>query len=590
MKLYFRNLLIVILVPFMGLTNAQVIPTNRIVDWSGAGLNGTKPTYQKMIFLSDFGVDSTGLISCDQAMNLAIQSANNQSARIILGQGTFLFKKPISLIDSILIQGDGYQNTSLIFDLDPNLEQDAFQIYGEWTNQTFNIQNDINLNDSIFIAQSDFNSNDFLYIQFNDSSLVNNSWARGHVGQLCNVKDKNNDTICIEGRFRREFLISNHSTARKIKPIEWCGIVCLSIERTDTALGTSANIGFQYARNCFVESVNSHYCNFGHVRSDVSAQIEISDSYFQEANDYGGGGKGYGVVFMSGSGACKAENNIFRKLRHSMLLQSGANGNVYAYNYSIDPFWTGTSFPSNSSGDLVCHGNYPFANLFEGNVAQNLVIDDSHKDNGPFNTFFRNRLETYGIFMNNNPASDSQNFIGNEITASIPFLGYILNGSNHYTYGNNVKGTCTPVGTENIAIESMYLMPTADFLKSKNLPLIGYPKDYKMNQIPAQERYLSGQLIEGCGITTFLNNNLTNIQNFNIFPNPTHGPLNIIFSDAANSYSIEINSINGTPLLQQNMKGNGAIDLSGLSSGIYIIKITDIKIRTTVSQLIIKSI
>ena len=66
-----------------------------------------------------------------------------------------------------------------------------------------------------------------------------------------------------------------------------------------------------------------------------------------------------------------------------------------------DPFWTGTVLPSDAAGDLVLHGNYPYANLFEGNILQNLVVDDSHGLNGPYNTFFRNRADNYGIVMSN---------------------------------------------------------------------------------------------------------------------------------------------------------------------------------------------
>jgi hypothetical protein len=92
----------------------------------------------------------------------------------------------------------------------------------------------------------------------------------------------------------------------------------------------------------------------------------------------GGGGKGYGIMVQNTSGDCLIENNIFRHLRHSMILQAGSNGNVFGYNYSIDPYWTEVSLPSNAAGDIVLHGNYVYANLFEGNLGQQIVIDDSH--------------------------------------------------------------------------------------------------------------------------------------------------------------------------------------------------------------------
>ena len=32
-----------------------------------------------------------------------------------------------------------------------------------------------------------------------------------------------------------------------------------------------------------------------------------------------------------------AEDNIFDSLRHAMMVQTGANGNVFGYNYSANP-------------------------------------------------------------------------------------------------------------------------------------------------------------------------------------------------------------------------------------------------------------
>tara|TARA_B110000091_G_scaffold188339_1_gene210108 strand:- start:126 stop:455 length:330 start_codon:yes stop_codon:yes gene_type:complete len=95
-----------------------------------------------------------------------------------------------------------------------------------------------------------------------------------------------------------------------------------------------------------------------------------------------------------------------------MLLQSGANGNVFAYNYSLNPFWTST--PSNSAGDMVLHGNFPYANLFKENIYRNIVVDNSHTPNGSYNTFLRNRAEGFGIFFSSSNCPD-QNFIRNDI-------------------------------------------------------------------------------------------------------------------------------------------------------------------------------
>ena len=98
--------------------------------------------------------------------------------------------------------------------------------------------------------------------------------------------------------------------------------------------------------------------NFAHVEVSNSIGINVENSYFKDAFAYGSGGAGYGVALQYSSGDCYVHANVFEHLRHSILLQAGANGNVIGYNYSISPYWTGTSLPTNAAGDLVLHGNY----------------------------------------------------------------------------------------------------------------------------------------------------------------------------------------------------------------------------------------
>lgn len=118
-----------------------------------------------------------------------------------------------------------------------------------------------------------------------------------------------------------------------------------------------------------------------------SNNILVNNCYFTRGYGYGGGGRAYGTVLQFTSGNCLIFNNIFEHLRHSVLLQAGVNGNVISYNYSFDPYWEEALYPSDFGGDLVCHGNFVFANLFEGNICSKMSIDNSHGINGPYNTF-----------------------------------------------------------------------------------------------------------------------------------------------------------------------------------------------------------
>ena len=128
-----------------------------------------------------------------------------------------------------------------------------------------------------------------------------------------------------------------------------------------------------------------------------------------------------------------------------MVAKQGANGNVFAYNYSLDPYRS--EYPHDAGGDMLLHGHYPFANLFEGNIGQSMIMDDTWGASGPYNTFFRNRAELYGIILfDQSVNSDEQNIVGNEVTNDDKG-NYHLQPGHHFTYDNNIKGTIQPPNT-----------------------------------------------------------------------------------------------------------------------------------------------
>ena len=185
-----------------------------------------------------------------------------------------------------------------------------------------------------------------------------------------------------------------------------------------------------------------------------------------------------------------------------MLLQAGANGNAFSYNYSLQPFNTDT-FPNNLSGDIVLHGNYPYQNLFEGNIVQNIIADASHGINGPFNTFLRNRAELYGIFIVEG-AGDSTNIVGNEITGSGYLQGnYYLKGTGNFEYGNTKKDSLLPEGTTQLTEKSFLYSSTPSFWNiAAAWPSIGKPNLTGIRTIPAKQRYVAAN-----GFTFCLDNN-----------------------------------------------------------------------------------
>lgn len=412
-----------------------------IIDWSHAGNQFEIPKNVKLITLNNVGA-KPNQPSFDNSVIFqnAIKSLNGEFGVIELEAGTYHFKKPISIPSNILIKGKGSDKTILDFNLGGN--GDLISIQGKTSNISTNITQEIKKGtNTITVADAAaFKTDDYVLVKQSANNLLYSNWAYNHFYQIERIIQIKGNTITLEHAVRLDYPKSNNPILQKITPTQNVGIESLTIKRNDATYGQTSNIYFNYAVNCWVKGVESINSNYAHILVQSAANITISGNYIHDAFDYGSGGKGYGVVLQFGASNNFVYDNIAQHLRHSFLLQAEANGNVLAYNYSYNPYWTGTWLPSSSAGDIVLHGNYPYANLFEGNIVQNIVIDNSHGINGPDNTFFRNRVENYGMVMNGN-SGDNMHFIANEITGSGLLKGMLTLNGKQQEIANNVKGS-----------------------------------------------------------------------------------------------------------------------------------------------------
>ncbi|MCT4582584.1 MAG: T9SS type A sorting domain-containing protein [Flavobacteriales bacterium] len=563
-----RKMITLIALLSIGIANAQVIPTQRIFEWNKAGLK-TEVNFNDTVFLSDYGAVGDGVTLNDQAFQQALNAVNNPPTVVIIPNGNFYLTDPLVLPSNVLLKGQGANHTVLTFKLDSN-ETDLISMSGSVSSNALNLSaNAATFDDKIVLntnGNTGLNSGDYIQLLKNDSNLITSSWSLNTVGQIVEIDSLNGDSLFLNSKIRTNYPLIKSPYIKKITPIKNAGLECLKIVRKDTQTVHCANVRFNYAINCWVKGIESENCNYSHINLIRSSNIYVADSYFHHAFDYGGGGAGYGVVAMYASGECLVENNIFEHLRHSMLLQGGSNGNVFGYNYSLDPFWTGVALPSNSAGDMVLHGNYVYANLFEGNIGQNIVIDDSHGANGPYNMFFRNRANLYGIFMNNGVPTDSCSFVGNEITNTTTFLGnYLLFGNGHFEYGNNVKGVIKPVGTNSMFPTSLYLAQQPDFLSAAQFPFCGAPAVYNVEDIPSKQRY-DTPVKTVCKSNQHLAINNFSEKKLSIYPNPSASIVNF-----DHPTSITIYNQLGVKVFNTQEKLN-FIDLSSYKKGVYLVK------------------
>ena len=488
-----------------------LIPAERTFGaaWQSAGYGGELPAPSTIVNVRDFGANGNGASNDHPAITAAIAALSNAPGVVYFPAGSYLVTSSLYLRNGVVFRGERSQNTSIV---SSNLTQHVLNIVANQTGVFQPVLSGSTVHSNVLQVTDGtvFAAGDYAEIrEDNDPSWGASSWAPKVCGQILTIAAVDGNTLTLAKPLRITLPAGLNPEIRKVQLIQDAGVENLRISRIPSGVATDRDnmytINFEYAAHCWVRGVESTNSFGANVGLSYCTQMEITGCYFHHAYEVDGGGSGYGVILQFKSGECRVENNIFRLLRHAMLLQAGANGNVFGYNYSREA--TRTEPPSDASGDIVTHGNYPFANLFEGNIVQHAWLDNSHNANGPFNTLFRNRTEYAGINVTD-PACTNLNVVGNE-TYTGSFLiqlgvgdGYKLQGTGNFAYGNNTQsdGIQAP-GTTNLTDYSYYLNadpsvppPLPGFWNITNeFPTIGLPlARTATKEIPARVRYFAG--------------------------------------------------------------------------------------------------
>ena len=527
---------------FAHISLAQTLPANRSVNWKMAGIKDTSTQGFTVIDASSYGFVADGVTPNDYPLG-SLMLAYKGPTIVYFPAGNYLFNAPIYLRSDFIIKGAGADQTTFTIEHQNTGHSMDARGYASTDSVSLN-QSALKGSQQISVLNSSaFKVGDWIHLKQNDVDLTTSAWAAYSVGQIAQITGIVGNTLSLASEMRMDYLLQRTPFIQRILPVKNTGIECLKILRKDnTAPDQSSNISFEYAVNSWVNGVAFENTTFAHIEASYSANLTISNCYFKNAFDYGGGGRAYGVMLQFSTNECRVYNNIFQHLRHAMIVQAGANGNVFCYNYSTDPYWTGSAFlPSNSAGDMVLHGNYVFANLFEQNDGQNIVIDNSHGGNGPNNTFLRNRASLWGIFFSDNQ-SPGQNFIGNEIpNTAMPYssVNYTILGANHFVYGNNNKNTVTPAGTGNLIDTSYCFDQRPSLVLPQYWSKIGLPNAMNTGKIPAGEHYLRNEFTAGsCGFNGSLNIHDRTSASFTFYPNPIAKDKKLEFNSSI--YSIEV--------------------------------------------------
>jgi hypothetical protein len=561
---------------------SQVIPPENRVDWSQAGSQYVFPESAAEVSILLFGGDASGITDNTEALGLAMASLGGHPGTVFFQSGTYLFSSPVNVTDSVWLKGAGSDSTFIKIAHSGT----GFNFGGSATGSFTDILTGFRKGSHKITVSNPglFAAGNYCEMRQENGIWDTNpaTWATFSVGQMVQVESITGDTLILTDELHLTFDTALNLQIRKINPRRASGISCINVERTDpSVLGTGYNFVFNYAVNCAIRGIESNKSQGSHCIVGLSSHISVSGCYFHDAYMYDGSGtKGYGITLNDHACLCLVQNNIFDHLRHAMMTKHGANANVFAYNYSRNPFRNGyMEYPNNYCGDISVHGHYSFANLFEGNIVQTIYIDQTWGPSGPYNTFFRNRVELYGIIMTSALTND-QNFVGNEITgtgSTWPFNhgAYTISGTGHIQHGNNKNGTIVPAGTTTLADTSYYLDSVPGFWTvAQTWPDIGIPNLLNSGSLPAKERYFSGAFTDCSlpGIQTLVAENEP--SEFLVYPNPTPGSLFIRTSAADKCTAYEIRSLEGKRLFyvkSPNGSGSYEIDISGLKPGLYLL-------------------
>ena len=127
-----------------------------------------------------------------------------------------------------------------------------------------------------------------------------------------------------------------NAVVAKLDPVRNVGLEGFRIVLPDEGGDKASALFLKRVSNAYIRNVEVYNPSRHHVEICYSRQVLVEDCLFDEAKEKGGGGYGYGVCLRDLSTLCKAENNIFRDLRHAMATEVGVSYGIFAYNLDVD--------------------------------------------------------------------------------------------------------------------------------------------------------------------------------------------------------------------------------------------------------------
>lgn len=492
---------------------AQIIPIERIIVWEGAvGLpEGIPETHVIKDLKNDFGALGDSIADDAPALQRAIDQTP-EGGCLHIPQGTYRINSTVLIHKSIVLQGDGAEKSRILLDDEAEIHIGKLSAgswlhiragYSKGSNLLIveNLQSGIEVGGFVEIKQE--NDPAFMYTNpYGDD--WNKGWAAGAVGQVLKVDTLRGDTIIVAEPLNWDYDPGLKPQLRSLTMLDSIGLENLYFERLNPSAELNT-LSFTAVAYSWVKDCESYNTYESHIALDRCYRSEVRGSYIHHAYNYGtgGGGYGYGIELLNHSTGCLVEDNILISLRHSLMLHLGANGNVFAYNYSSD-------CQHDNETDISLHGHMAVQNLVEGNVCTNPIISDWWGPN-PRNTLFRNRTawDRRQRVLDN---SDYCNLVGNK---------HAFESNSGYDIDENVEGTLAhgnfwggsihwdPDIPDHSLPDSYYLSSKPSCFDKMPWPATGSDVYQNLYKIPAQLRYESLEHTTGLEEKNFKKENLS---------------------------------------------------------------------------------
>ncbi len=366
------------------------------VDWHLTGRRSSPAA--ATVSVTEFGAVADDGQPDTEAFAAAIQFAGDEGrsqrpTSVTVPPGRFLITETLALQSNVALLGSGKDATFLDLDLGGRDIEGITMVGapfgdGEWTT----LENPARRGDNRVALPGDltFATGQLLEIEQDNVDRMHSrdewivEWGQGSAGELVRVIDGGPGLVVVDHGLFESYDIDRSARIRPISAIERTGIESMRIERLDEGYGHT--VSMRYATDAWVIDVELVKTSRAHVGIDVSHRCEVSGSDIHGAHDYGDGGRAYGISVARHVTSCAFDDNALWDLRHALIIQLGATGNVFSHN---DARGSAGYDDRQPRADISIHGHWPQVNLFEANVVDRIVFADWWGPSGPDNVFYR---------------------------------------------------------------------------------------------------------------------------------------------------------------------------------------------------------